>query len=100
MRLKSSITIPFLIIGGAISLAGCATDGQGTKQVTCDTMRFVWLSRQDTPGTIRQVTSNNGTWVALCGAPGPAPEYVKSVHTKSPPNKKPSLIDRWRVWRP
>ena len=97
MRLRSSKAIRFLIIGSATSLlAGCATDGAGTKNVTCEAMHFVWLSRQDTAGTIKQVTANNGTWVALCGNPGPAPEAVK-IPVKAPiQKKKPSFLDRWR----
>lgn len=87
---------PFLITGFAISLGACATTGEGTKNVTCETMHFVWLSRQDTSGTIKQVTANNGAWVALCGNPGPAPEAVKAPAKVQVPKKKPSFIDRWR----
>lgn len=50
-------------------LAACQTLGGETKNVTCETMKFVWLSRKDTEETIRQVTGNNGAWVALCGQP-------------------------------
>lgn len=50
-------------------LAGCQTVGSGTKQVTCETMKFVWLSRKDTAPTVRQVAANNGAWVSLCGNP-------------------------------
>lgn len=59
-------------------------------------MKFVWLSRKDTSGTIRQVTHNNGAWVALCGDPGKAPPGLDDLPTKAPPKKKPSFLDRWR----
>ena len=102
MLSRNSILIPFLIIGGAISLGGCATQGQGTKSVTCETVKFVWLSRKDTPGTIRQVTANNGAWVAFCGDPGSSPKGLDPLPTKAVVKKdgKSSLIDRWRIWRP
>ncbi len=102
MRSRNSIAIPFLVIGGAISLGGCATTGEGTKNVTCETVKFVWLSHKDTPGTIRQVTSNNGAWVALCGDPGKAPKAMDSLPTKSvvKVKGKTRFIDRWRIWRP
>lgn len=87
-------SIILILICGVLS--GCATTGEGTKNVTCEAMHFVWLSRQDTAGTIKQVTANNGTWVALCGNPGPAPEAVK-IPVKAPiQKKKPSFLDRWR----
>ena len=50
-------------------LAGCQTTGAGTRNVTCETIKFVYLSRKDTKETIRQVVGNNGALVALCGAP-------------------------------
>lgn len=53
----------------SLMLTNCQTTGSGTKQVTCETMKFVRLSHKDTPGTIKQVAGNNGAWVALCGNP-------------------------------
>jgi hypothetical protein len=32
-------------------------------------MKFVWLSRKDTAGTISQVAENNAAHVSLCGNP-------------------------------
>lgn len=97
MRLRNSITILFLTIGGAISLGGCATTGEGTKQVTCETVKFVWLSRKDTAGTIRQVTANNGAWVAFCGDPGKAPPGLDKAGTMPvKAKKKPTFLQRWR----
>jgi len=43
--------------------------GSGSKNVTCETIKFVYLSRKDTKETIRQVVGNNGALVAICGAP-------------------------------
>lgn len=42
--------------------------------MTCETIKFVYLSRKDTKETIRQVVGNNGALVAICGAP---PSYRK-----------------------
>ncbi len=59
-----------LMLSSSLTLAGCfQTLGSGTKSVTCETMTFVYLSRKDTPGTIKQVAGNNGAWVSLCGNP-------------------------------
>jgi hypothetical protein len=96
MRSRNSMIILSLAIGGAISLGGCATTGEGTKQVTCETVKFVWLSRKDTPGTIRQVTANNGAWVAFCGDPGKAPPGIDKLPAIPVKAKKPSFIERWR----
>lgn len=98
MRSKNSILTAFLITGFVTSLGGCATTGEGTKSVTCETVKFVWLSRKDTPGTIRQVTANNGAWVAFCGDPGAAPKGLDDMPTKAVVKKagKTRFIDRWR----
>ena len=56
----------------SLMLASCQTVGSGTKNVTCETIRYVYLSRKDTPGTIRQVVPNNGALKAL-GCPRTAP---------------------------
>ena len=66
-------TAKLLLAGSATSLvlAGCQTTGSGTRNVTCETIKFVYLSRKDTKETIRQVVGNNGALVALCGAPPP-----------------------------
>lgn len=69
----SAIKAVALIITAGL-LAGCQTTGSGSPQVTCETIKFVYLSRRDTAGTIRQVVANNGAWVALCGKP---PAYKK-----------------------
>lgn len=53
----------------SLMTAACQTDGSGTKLVTCETIKFVWLSHKDTKETIRQVVANNGAWVAICGQP-------------------------------
>lgn len=55
-----------------IVLTACQTTGSGTSNVTCSTMKFVYLSRKDTPGTITQVAENNAAWISLCGNPPPA----------------------------
>lgn len=101
MLLKNSMKILCLTIGG-VSLMGCATDGAGTRNVTCESVKFVWLSRKDTQGTIRQVTANNGAWVALCGDPGAAPKNLDDLPTKAvvKVRGKTRFIDRWRIWRP
>lgn len=62
----------FLMVGFAIS--GCQTVGGGTKNVTCETIKHVYLSRKDTRETIRQVVGNNGALGAICG---PAPAFRK-----------------------
>lgn len=72
MRSRSLTTAALLMAGFAIS--GCQTTGAGTKNVTCETMKFVYLSRKDTKETIRQVVGNNGALTAICGAP---PAYRK-----------------------
>lgn len=59
------------MLSASLMLMGCQTAGSGTKNVTCETMTFVYLSRADTKGTIRQVVANNGAWVSLCGKPQP-----------------------------
>src|SRR6187455_3414699 len=101
MLSRNSILIPFLVGGFAISLGGCATTGEGTKSVTCETVKFVWLSRKDTPGTIRQVTANNGAVVAVCGDPGRAPPGLATLPTKTVTKKDgKTFISRWRIWRP
>ena len=85
MRLKNWIQTKYLIIGGVISLAialgGCVTDGVNPKELICEkadgskgVFKFVYLSHKDTPGTIRQVTANNGAWVSICGKPGKPPK--------------------------
>lgn len=63
----------FLTAGLGISaaLGGCQTTGSGSPSVTCETIKFVYLSRKDTAETIRQVVGNNGALVAICGAPPP-----------------------------
>lgn len=58
----------------SLMLSNCQTLGSGTRNVTCETMKFVWLSRKDTAPTIKQVAGNNGAWTSLCGSPGPAPK--------------------------
>ena len=63
-----------LTAGLGISLGGCVTTGSGSPSVTCQTMKFVYLSRKDTTETIKQVVGNNGALVAICGAP---PKYRK-----------------------
>lgn len=58
----------------AFFLAGCQTIGAGTKNVTCESIKFVWLSRKDTPGTQQQVAENNAAWISICGEPPPKPK--------------------------
>lgn len=58
----------------SLMMGACQTVGSGTKSVTCETIKFVYLSRKDTKETIRQVVGNNGALVAICGA---APAYRK-----------------------
>ena len=104
MRLRNLIATAFLLGGIAISAGGCVTAGEGVKNVTCETVKFVWLSRKDTPGTIRQVTRNNGSWVALCGDPGKAPPGLDKEPTLNVvKDKKTGLtkfLKRWRPWNP
>lgn len=65
--------LPLLLIGPL--LGGCpATVGSGTASVTCQTIKFVYLSRKDTPGTIQQVAENNASWISTCGNPPPKPK--------------------------
>jgi hypothetical protein len=61
------------LLAAALVLGACATGpGAGTTNVTCQTMTFVYLSKKDTPGTIKQVALNNASWISTCGNP-PAP---------------------------
>lgn len=55
-------------------LPGCVTTGAGTKNVTCESIKFVWLSRKDTLGTQQQVAENNAAWISICGNPPPKPK--------------------------
>lgn len=58
------------LIAIGLVLGGCATNlGAGNSNVTCQTMTFVWLSKKDTPGTIKQVAGNNAAWISTCGNP-------------------------------
>lgn len=52
------------IVFSAILLAGCQTTGS-SKSVTLEAIKFVCLSRQDTPRTIGQVAENNAALLAL-----------------------------------
>lgn len=54
----------------SLALAGCVTDGEGTRNVTIETIKIVCLSHKDTAGTVRQVSENNGALKVL-GAPQP-----------------------------
>lgn len=58
----------------SLTMGACQTVGSGTSNVTCETIKFVYLSRKDTKETIRQVVGNNGALTAICG---PAPAYRK-----------------------
>lgn len=71
-RSRILTTATLLTVGFATS--GCQTTGSGSRSVTCETIKFVYLSRKDTKDTIKQVVGNNGAWVAICGAP---PAYRK-----------------------
>ena len=64
---KGLTTVLLLTVG--LGISGCQTLGSGSKNVTCETIKFVYLSRKDTKETIRQVVGNNGALVAICGAP-------------------------------
>lgn len=59
------------LLGASLVLAACASPniGAGTRNVTCETMTFVWLSKKDTAGTIKQVAGNNAAWISTCGNP-------------------------------
>ncbi len=72
MLSKSLTTVLLLTVGFGIS--GCQTTGSGDRSVTCETIKFVYLSRKDTKDTIHQVVGNNGALTAICG---PAPAYRK-----------------------
>jgi hypothetical protein len=69
-------------------------------------MKFVWLSRKDTPGTTRQVVANNGAWVALCGTPPkydgpkdpPKPKAAPVVYKAPEKVAKPNWFDN--LWYP
>lgn len=71
MMLLTKASTAALMLCASLTLTACQTAGSGTKNVTCETMKFIYLSRKDTRETIRQVTGNNGAWVALCGDPKP-----------------------------
>lgn len=58
-----------LALCAILSLSACQHTGSGTSSVTCEAIRFVYLSRKDTKDTIKQVVANNGAWVAICGDP-------------------------------
>lgn len=60
-----------MLLASAIVITACQTTGSGTSNVTCSTMRFVYLSKKDTPVTITQVAENNAAWISLCGNPPP-----------------------------
>lgn len=66
--LSKGLTTALLLTVG-LGISGCQTTGSGTKNVTCETIKFVYLSRKDTKDTIRQVVGNNGALTAICGAP-------------------------------
>ena len=67
-------------------VAGCQHTGAGTTNVTCATIKFVYLSKKDTPGTIREVALNNAAWISTCGNPPPPP---KPATTKAKPKPAP-----------
>ncbi len=62
------------MLSASLMLTNCQTTGGGTKQVTCETIKFVYLSRKDTAGTIKQVVPNNGALLALGCPKGPRPK--------------------------
>ena len=73
--LSKSLTTASLLLAGFV-ISGCQTTGGESRSVTCETIKFVYLSRKDTKETIRQVVGNNGALVAICGAP---PSYRKRI---------------------
>lgn len=64
------------MLSASLMMGACQTTGSETRSVTCETIKFVYLSRKDTKETIRQVVGNNGALVAICGAP---PSYRKRI---------------------
>lgn len=74
MKRFKKVTTVALTLSSSLTLGACQTVGSGTSNVTCETIKFVYLSRKDTKDTIRQVVGNNGALVAICGAP---PAYRK-----------------------
>lgn len=79
-----------LIVAAGV-VAGCQHTGAGTSNVTCATMKFVYLSKKDTPGTIREVALNNAAWISLCGNPPPAPQPAAKPKAKTPtPKPRPT----------
>lgn len=61
----------------SLTLANCTTTGSGTKSVTCETIKHVYLSRKDSAETIRQTVGNNGALSSICGAPLPYKKIKK-----------------------
>lgn len=61
----------------SLTAMGCQTVGGGTKSVTCETIKHVYLSRKDTAETIRQTVGNNGALSSICGAPLPYKKIKK-----------------------
>lgn len=68
MQLKKVTTLATMLCA-SLTLGACQTVGSGTSSVTCETIKFVYLSRKDTTDTIKQVVGNNAAWVAACGNP-------------------------------
>lgn len=76
MKLYRKAMTAALMLSVSLMMGACQTVGSGTRNVTCETIRFVYLSRKDTKETITQTVGNNGAWVALCGAP---PSYKRKL---------------------
>lgn len=50
-------------------LGGCATKPQLVVSDYCENATIIRPSRQDTPGTLRQIASNNAKYRGVCGEP-------------------------------
>ena len=54
-----------LILTATLPLTnGCAT---GSRADFCDIYQPVYMARQDTEATKKQIDKNNAVWLALCG---------------------------------
>lgn len=59
MRRFKTALMPGSALLMSLTLAGCQTDGSGTKSVTCSVITYVYPSRKDTAPTVRANVLNN-----------------------------------------
>lgn len=77
MTRLQKVKMAALMLCVSLTGMGCQTVGGGTKSVTCEAIKHVYLSRKDTAETIRQIVGNNGALASICGAPPPYKKIKK-----------------------